>query len=197
MDIKEEDHCVICFEEDISLIKFYKCQHQCICLECYLKVENKKNFTCPLCRTIVARTDGYNRSLTLRKLYPMSDEYYGFLKMYLGAVKTNRLKNTCKILYDSYKNLEIKYKLKKCKLNIDQCENLLRLVGDYEVLRQIIVCMCIEPWKIDVKLGNSGVCHYGNLGEEPKDLIKMIHILESNYKTLITKKILASKYIGK
>lgn len=177
MDIKAEDHCVICFEEDISLIKFYKCQHQCICLECYLKVENKRTFTCPLCRTIVEQTDA------LRKLYPISDEYFGFLKMYLKTVKTNRLKNTCKTLYDSYKNLEI-----KCKLSIDQCEILLRLVNECEILRQIIVCMCIEPWKIDVKLGNSGVCYYGNLGVEPKDLLKMINILENNYKTLINQK---------
>ena len=72
---------------------------------------------------------------------------------------------------------------------LDQSEELLctprKDIDDYHKFQNLAVAICEEPWNVDVALGGSGVCYYGNLGERPSEE-KQKHILRSNRKYLMT-----------
>jgi hypothetical protein len=52
------------------------------------------------------------------------------------------------------------------------------------LVRNMIVAMCREPWKIDRKLGLSGLCYHGNFGESPAGLMAMIDCINRNHNQL-------------
>lgn len=60
-------------------------------------------------------------------------------------------------------------------LSVAQAEEALQVIHDtgldnitdVHVVITALVCMCMAPWAIDPRLGLSGVCYRGNLGEEP------------------------------
>jgi len=177
--IEEEKECVICYEEDVKLIKFKWCKHKCICLDCYLKMDPiNEPIKCPLCRGEIRYTDGYNKSEAINKIFYDDTIYYNFLKNYLSTITLPQRENT---IYESYENIPL-----KMKFTVYQCECLLDIIknSDEYILRHMIVSMCREPWNIDVKLGKSGVCYYGNMGEIPYDLGDMLKIIIKNHESM-------------
>ncbi len=101
------------------------------------------------------------------------------------ANETNVLSAT-EGLCESYAAYQYSMEKPSTMLSVKQTEELLEKIVSIEVknkyrLQNALVAMCNLPWSVDVHLGGSGVCYYGNLGEIPSTLEMAVGILRKNH----------------
>ena len=190
--------CCICFETTDNFIKFNPCHHQTMCVKCYLKTGWDQ---CPICQQKISHSNGCSCDVSIicqnMCNLELVEKYFKFIKSYLNAQDKGKIDIITIIhtITDAYQNLADK---KICLISVDQCETLLQIAMDKCIfeykdshrLQHLLVRSCREGWKVDVKLGGSGVCYYGNMGDPLGSIEKTMSYVKSNHQGMMSSYIL-------
>lgn len=160
--------CPICLDREVDVE--LQCKHE-YCLRCAIKVN-----TCPMCRSEVLRIFLLEKSELDNKIPIEFPDNPLLFKSISDIIKKHRLRVSELITQVSF---EV-----KGFLSLTQTETLLSLaktlgILDYKV-EQNIVKLCNTPWSVDVGLGGSGVCYFGNTGYVPDNYQHARGILREN-----------------
>lgn len=165
--------CNMCMEYE-SEITYESCGHKLLCFGCY-SVNINKIDKCVKCDTKIGRVTGdLDACIMLFREEMLNDNIYEFISSYLDMVTvTSCAKTVMKEITDQYNEI-CKMEGQHIRITVDQTELLLKKCiskGFFDEphgkLRNLLVALCIEPWKVDVKLGSYGVCYHGNFGDTP------------------------------
>lgn len=197
-DLENKTKCMLCLGNEASVIPgFCKCKENIplLCIKCFINIWNSKQRKCPKCSSNT-NVFNFDSQMNVGDIYTNifvsinaknSSDLYKCLKTYLTGVKQSNgdEQDIVTNIVDMYKKF---YKEEKVciRLTVDQIEDLLEmydLLGNYYKIHQLLVCLCEYPWKVDVKLGRSGVCYFGNLGDRPR-LSTLASMIVTNEKVL-------------
>ncbi len=180
--------CCICLEIVENLIKFNPCDHQNICIKCFLKTRWNQ---CPICRQKILYSNGCDISIIVQNMcdLELAEKYFKSTQNYLNTQNKDKicLETISKTIFQIYQNFADK---KICLVSVDQCETLLKIIIDKYTgchhLERILVCSCREGWKIDMKLGADGIRYYGNRGKIPNSIETTMSYVKSNHRTMMS-----------
>jgi hypothetical protein len=158
MEVEEE--CPVCMETPPNVM-FSPCRHSC-CFLCAMKLKE-----CPLCRAPIKsrmsrKMEDHEHIVSLfPTFFTENKALYKSISVVLGDKDT---KKTAVLIFELARELH-------GWISVQQTNNLLIKARDKGVLdwriRNSLVRLCNEPWRVDYDLAREGLCYYGNGGEIP------------------------------
>ena len=191
-----ETECIICLDR-CPVLKFIPCQHQCCCVQCYVRLPNVNPHQCPLCRAhinsvlIIGTFSGPLINIFMNDIVPQNDnqEMYIVMKFFLrknrSGLSTGKIILMIVNIFRDFNPDDYPQSL----LTVDQCQELITFCQERGYMAQtdggyrlyhMFVAMCRQPWDIPTEIGLSGSCYFGNFGEQP-ELLGGIGLIKSNY----------------
>lgn len=192
-DPDKDGKCTMCMD-NMAEITFTGCGHKLFCIACYIHgfSDYKKCSTCDMDTDIIK--GDIDKLLKLITSDMLNKGFYEFLSSYLDMITvTSNPKKAIKEITNQYKEY-YDSSLYHSRITVSQTEILLQKciskgffdpqTNSHYQLRNLLVALCIEPWRVDLKLGGHGVCYHGNMGDAPS-IRKLVELLYYNNDKLL------------
>lgn len=195
----ESDICCVCLDQ-MSQVRYDPCGHLNVCVGCHFKMNPlliRKTPICPVCRAECFLFSWYSPTAfaqALSKIRTAVFAHQNTTKIYAFCKTVLRLYDTpdraVEVLKEAIQELVLVEPV--LLMPKDNIETLLTQASDkfgtfpnFDRLQKMLVQLCQEPWSVDVSLGGSGVCYYGNFGDPPYNLQQYINMLKENIRSIL------------
>ena len=198
------NRCVICRRDfNHVIIQHGNCKHSAYCMPCFVELVKsffKNDFSfpgikCPICKHFTSHMLNIDISDFINRFVDYDEKFFTMIKMYLE--KTSFVNFDMKTLKEIVSEYYINKHTNDGRMNllkVSECDELLRIAqkflvsqsnnNNYQILN-LLVCSCREPWDVEPKLGNYGICYHGNMGET-HDKFRLITQLQNNHRVIMS-----------
>lgn len=190
-----EVECAICFV-DTPIVQMGSCRHQCLCLPCFVTLAlDKVHIKCPICRTEVRQNCAvlemgvsitpHLRDFDARKHDPTFVKFLFDLIKIMNPVYCSSSK-LVEHIRERYMFNPSTITVSEAEAFLDACcANNFNTMENFYLIKNITVQLADLPWTVDIQKASSGICYYGNFGEEPSSMLHARNIYLTNHQHLI------------